>query len=254
MRSNSEVEAVIKSYSYKARSGAAGENFLAGFYNYDTNDVTLTIGGTVTHTYGGANVPYAAHAFCVASGAGGTDLVLTASGTSITDDGTRTPADSEVIVADTDAASTDEYFETAKKWLGTVTYTLTGSSGAFTFNHGLCKYEDFGNRQFTITDFESVGLCNVNDGSFNIELLHHKATGWTYAASGFVAGTTPLLAMRTVHSTESDIDAGEGFAFKRVGLSTAVAGAGSEGIVVRVTTGINNSVTYMDTHIGATVG
>jgi len=241
---------VFKSYTYASRPAASGENFLAGFYDYNTADSTLTIGGSVTQTHGGANVPYGAHAFCVASGAGGTDLVLTVSGTSVTDAGVRTGADSQVIVADTDVASTDEYFESSKKWVGQITFTLTGAAGAFTFNYGLAKYEDFGNRAFTVTDFEAMGLANANDGGFNIELVQHEPDGWTYSAAAFQAGGAVLASMNTDYVTEIDNDSGEPFAFKRAGLSVAVDGSGEEGLVVRVTTGVNNSVSYMDTHIG----
>lgn len=240
----------FKSYTFVARDANSGENFQAGFYDYNVADANLTIGGAITQTHGEANVPYAAHAFCVASGAGGTDLVLTVSGTSITDAGVRTTSDTEIIVADTDAASANDFFETTKKWLGTVTYTLTGAAGTFDFNFGLAKYDDFGNRDFTITDIECVGLANANDGGFEIELLHHKTTGWTYHASAFVAGTAALLSMNTIHSTEQDLDNGEFFAFKRSSLTTAIDGNGNEGIIVRITTGANNSVSYMDTHLG----
>lgn len=242
-----------KSYTFHARDAASGENFSAGFYDYPTTDVTLTIGGSVTQTHGGANAPYAAHAFAVASGAGGTDLVLTVSGTSINDAGTRTTSDTEIIVADADTASVDDYFETTKKWLGTITYTLTGAAGAFTFNYGFAKYEDFGNNDFMVTDFESVGLANANDAGFNIELLHHASTGWTYAASGFQAGNAVLASMNTIHSTEQDLDAGEPFAFKRSGLSQAVAGGNGEGVIIRVTTATNNAVSYMDSHVGVVI-
>ncbi len=243
----------FKSYTFHARDAASGENFSAGFYDYPTTHVVLTIGGSVTQTHGGANAPYGAHAFAVASGAGGTDLVLTVTGTSVTDAGVRDTGGTEVIVADTDAAITDQYFETALKWVGTITYTLTGSSGAFTFNYGYAKYEDFGDRAFTVTDFESVGLANANDSGFNVELLYHSAAGWTYAASGFQAGDAVLASMNTTYSTEQDIDAGEPFAFKRTGLSQSVAGDDAEGIIIRVTTGINNAVSYMDSHVGVII-
>ncbi len=238
----------FKSYTI-ADPGTAGTYYLAGYYEAPAADSTLTIGGTVTQTLGAANVPYAAHAFCVASGAGGTDLVLTVSGTSITDGGTRTPADSEVIVADTDAASTDEYFETTKKWLGQVTYTLTGAAGAFTFNYGFAKYEDFGNRDFSVTDIENVGVAGANSTA-NIELLHHSPTGWTYSAAAFSPGGTVIIDMNTVHNTEIDIDNDIPFAFKHTGLSTSVSGSGMEGVILKITTGSNNAISYMDAHIG----
>lgn len=238
-----------KSYSI-AEIGSSGTKYYAGFYEAPSTDVTLTIGGTVTQTLGTANVGYGAHAFVVASGAGGTDLVLTVSGTSIDDTGTRTTSDSEVIVADTDAAVTDQYFETTKKWLGQITYTLTGAAGSFTFNYGFTKYEDFGNRDFTITDFEVVLTANNNDTGFDIELLHHQATGWTYSAGSFVPGSAPIVQMTTDYSTESDLVSGQMFAYKRAMLSTAIDGDGSEGIIVRLTTTANNAVLHGDIHVG----
>lgn len=246
---------IYKGYTFVARDASSGENFQAGFYDYSDTDANLSNAGT-TVTHGGANAPYAAHAFLVAGAAGttdGSDLVVTVTGTSISDDGTRTGSDSEVIVADATASTTDQYYETTKKWLGTVTYTLSstgGSTYAYDFNYGYAKYEDFGNRDFTVTEFESVGLANANDSSFEIELLYHSSTGWTYAATGFQAGGTVITSMNTTHSTEQDIDAGEPFAFKRTGLSQSVTGSGLEGLIIRVTTGINNSVSYMDSHVG----
>jgi hypothetical protein len=244
----------FKSYTFVSRA-ATGEFFSAGFYDYSTTDANLTQ-AALTVNQGSANHPYAAHAFIVAGAAGttdGSDLVLTVSGTSINDSGTRTPADSEVIVADATAAATDGYFETNKKWLGQITFTLSSTGGttfSFDFNYGLCKYEDFGNRGFTLTDFEFVGLANANDTGFDIEVLHHNDTGWTYAATGFVAGNTPVAQMTVIHSTESDLVNGELFAFKRSGLSTVVDGAALEGLIIRLTIGANNSVSYMDAHLG----
>lgn len=128
--------------------------------------------------------------------------------------------------------------------------TAGDTAFSYDFNYGYAKYEDFGNRNFTVTDFEAVGLANANDGSFEIELLHHNDTGWTYDAAAFQAGNTPLLSMNTIHGTEQDIDAGAPFAFKRTGLGTTVDGNALEGVIVRVTTGANDAVTYMDSHIG----
>ena len=249
---------LIKSYTFSARDAASGANYSAGFYDFSTTDANLT-NASLTVTHGGANAPYAAHAFCVTGGVGstdGSDLVLTVSGTSITDAGVRTTTDSEVIVAVGTAAATDQYFETNKKWLGTVTFTLSSTAGSsfdLDFNYGFCKYEDFSNNDFVVNSFECVGLCNANDSGFDIELLHHKATGWTYAATGFVAGSSAIVKMTTVHSTESDIDAGEPFAFKRTVLAESVSGSASEGVVIRITTGANNSVSYMDSHISASL-
>jgi len=241
---------VYKSYSI-SDVGTAATHWLAGFYNAPAADVTLTIGGSVTQTYGTVEDCVAAHAFCVASGAGGTDLVLTVSGISITDAGVKNGADSEVIVADTDAASANQYFETSKKWLGRVTYTLTGAAGAFTFNYGFCKYEDFGNRDFTITDFEVTGHGGATETGLDIQLLKHSSSGWTYSAAAFVPGGTSIVDLNTDHGTDgNDLSNNMDFAYKRASLSEAISGSGSEGLVIRMDTAVNNSVTFATAHVG----
>ena len=200
----------------------------------------------------------AAHAIAVTGGAGttdGSDMILTVSGTSITDAGVRTGTDSEVLIADVTASATDSYYETSKKWIGIITYTLSSTGGAtFTvdFNYGFAKYEDFGNRDFTMTDFEAVGLCNATDTGADIELLKHAETGWTYSAGAFVAGRTPIAKMTTVHGTESDPTAAKYFAFKRAALTTTITGTAKEGVLIRITDSVNNSITFMDSHIGVT--
>lgn len=246
-----------KSFTYHARDAATGVNFSAGFYDSNVADANLTQ-ASLTVTHGGADVPYGAHAFIVSGGNGttdGSDLVLTVTGTSITDAGVRNAADSEVIEATAATSALDSYYETSKKWIGTITFTLSSTGGVtfnYDFNYGLAKYEDFGNRDFTVTDFEAVGLANANDAGFNVELMEHSATGWTFHATAFVPGNGVVVSMNTDYVTETDLDAGEQFSYKRSGLSTAISGSSGEGILVRVTTGTNNSVSYMDSHIGIT--
>lgn len=245
----------FKSYTFRSQDPGSGVNYIGGFYQSPVTDANLT-NASPTVTYGEANHPYAAHAFAISGGDGstdGSDLVLTVSGTSITDAGIRTESDSQVIEATAGASPLNEYNETPKKWLGTITYTLTSTGGSafdYSFNYGFCKYEDWGNRDFTITDFECTGNPNMNDSGFDIELLHHKAIGWTYHATAFVPGTTPLYRMTDIHSTESDLDGDEPFAFKLAGVSVPVDGRDSEGTIIRVTTGVNNAVFYMNIHLG----
>ncbi len=238
-----------KSYTI-SDAGNSGSFYVGGHYNAPAAHEVLTIGGTVTRTLGTAGQSHAAHAFCVASGAGGTDLVLTVTGVSITDAGVKNDSDSEVIVADTDAASTNEYFETTKKWLGQITYTLTGAAGAFTFNYGFCKYEDFGNSAFTLTDLECTGKAGASETGLNIELLHHASDKFVYSAAAFDPNATAEFSLATDHGTNNDVAAGEYFAWKRAGLTTAINGANGEGLMFRVTTAVNNSIDYLNFHIG----
>ncbi len=244
---------VFKSYTI-SDYGNDNTNWLTGFYEGPTVDVTLTMGGTETETLGTAGLAVGAHAFCVASGAGGTDLVLTVTGVSITDSGVRNDADTEVLVADTDAATTDQYFETTKRWLGQITYTLTGSSGAFTFNYGFAEYEDFGNHDFTVTDFEMTGKAGGAVTDLDITLIHHKSDGWTYAATGFIPGSGNICDMAVDYGTNDDLSTGEPyFAYKRKGLSTLVTGSGQEGILVRINITTNNAIDYGVAHVGVTL-
>ncbi len=245
-----------KSYSFSSPAGGSGTFYTAGFYNWSATDANLNQ-GSLTVTHGGANVSKAAHAGLVAGGAGSTNqgtVSIVVSGTSMDDEGNRSAADSETLVSDITAMSTDQFFTTVKKWLGTITYTLTGAGGASTFNadfnYGFCKYEDFGNQAFSLTILECVGLSGGSDSGFNIRLFHHHGTGWTYATTGFVPGGTVLANMNTDHSTEQDLVNGEPFAYKRVDLNTDIDGAGIEGVVVEITTGANKAVEIMDIHIG----
>lgn len=250
----------FKSYSFSSFTGSSGVLYSAGFYDAATADANLTQAST-TQTYGTALESRAAHAFIVAGAAGTASggsgaVTITVTGISIDDSGTRNGSDSETIVADITAMSTDEYIESTKKWLGQVTFTLdVGATGhtayAADFNYGLSKYEDMGNRDFKVTDFEVVGVGGAAEANFDIELCTHTSSGWTYAATGFVPGNgQPVCQLTTDHSTDDQLASGTAFAYKRAGLGTTLTGSGSEGVLIRITTTSNSAVEYMDAHIG----
>ena len=251
----------FKDYSFSSPSGGSGVYYVGGFYKYSAADANLNQGST-TVNLGTANIAYGAHAFLVAGAAGTASggsgaVIITVTGTSITDAGARSAADSETIVSDITAMSTDEYFETTKKWIGQVTYTLdVGATGhtayAADFNYGFVKYEDMGNIDFTVTQFEITGRAGANDASFNVKLYKHTSSGWTYDAAAFVPTPTTIVALQTDYNTEYQLANGEAFAYKRTGLSTAVTGSGSEGVIIEITTGANNAVENANIHLGAT--
>ena len=259
----------VKSYSFKSFAASSGTRYIAGFYELVSADLNLDQGST-TGTMGGANAPYAAHAILVAGGpgvaSGGTGGVgvITVSGTSVTDEGVRTTSDSEVIVSDTTAMTTDQYFETTLKWLGQVTYTLSQNGNRTTFdadfNVGFVKYEDWGNQDFTINTFEVVGLAGANDASFDISLCTHSADNWTYDAASFTFPANIIVSMATVHSTESDLDNKIPFAFKDVSLSVSITGSADQptttvpnGYLIQIVTGANGSVQFLDAHVSGTI-
>ncbi|MHC5112433.1 MAG: hypothetical protein ACYTHJ_21450, partial [Planctomycetota bacterium] len=133
---------VKKSYSFQSFAGSSGINYIGGFYDLTAADKNLTQ-ASLTATHGSANLSYAAHAILVAGGVGSVSggatgtATVTVSGTSITDAGVRTPADSEVLITDvTDSAqmAANTYHETVKKWIGQVTYTLAQTGDRTTYN------------------------------------------------------------------------------------------------------------------------
>ena len=151
-------------------------------------------------------------------------------------------------------------FVEGKKWLGTITFELYIVSGTPTiyslnFNYGLAKYDDWGNRDFEITDLEVTGLAGSSDNDFDVKLIHHESDDWVYAIAGF----TPITAGHIVasligdHSSDDKLISSGHFAWKRDNLSQAVEGSGSEGFMVFVSSSANNAVEYCNIHIGVSI-
>lgn len=228
-----------------------GEFYVIGFYDCQVTDANLTqVSTTVTH--GSALQANAAHAVATAGGAGttdGSDLVLTVTGTSITDAGVRTTGDSEILIGDCTVSAINNTYETAKKWLGQITYTLTSSGGstfAFDMNYGFASYNDLGNTDFTLDSFGFEWLAGATDGGFDIDIHRHELTGWTYHATAFHPGSAPLYTLSTDYVTERSLINGKPGKWKRTGLSDAFTGSGLEGVIVHATTTVNNSVEWLN--------
>jgi hypothetical protein len=245
-----------KSYSFTSNGIGAGTYYVGGFYDAPAASVTLTQ-ASPGQSHGSANNAYGAHAFIVAGGAGTVDtgtVGIKVTGASITDAGVLTPVDDEILTLDIVGLSTDEYLETNKKWVGSIsfsTFTTTGSPTAYSvdFNYGLCKYEDFGNKDFSVNKIEVVGLAGASDTSFDIHLLKHDNIGWTYHATAFDPGNGVIVDWGTDMGSSDNLVNGENFAWKRSTLAEFIDGSGSEGVIVKIITGTNNSVQAMDVHI-----
>jgi hypothetical protein len=247
--------------TFKSPASVSGTYHAFGYYQAPAASVNLTQ-ASAAQTMGTANNAYEAHAFVVASAAGtasggstGT-AKITITGTSFNSTtGARTASDSEIIVADVTTASTNGYYESAKMWLGQITYTIatTGDRDtfAFRFNYGFVAATHFAEKSVTIQQFEVTGRAGNNDTGFNVQLLKHGPTGagWTYSAAAFVPGGTVLLAMATDFSTEKNLSTGLRFHYHRKGLTTVINGAADEGIVVRITTTAENAVESRDLRI-----
>jgi hypothetical protein len=221
-----------KYWSFGSPSGTSGTFYFGGFY--DWNGSAFTPGST---TVGSANNAYAAH-FSLILGADSADMVVSVKGTSITDDAVRT--ENNTVLINTGGGVSGDYYETSEKWLGQVTVALVSGTGVTT-NVGMTKYWDFGNTAFTVVGLEATWVAGASDTGANIELLHHKTTGWAYGAGGTPTSPTPIAAMGDDHGTEDNIVSNEPGAWKRTNLDTDVDGTGFGGILWRVTTTANKT-------------
>ena len=245
-------------YNFTSANAAAGTYYIAGSYDFSSTDANLTQAST-SITYGTANHARGTHAAIVAGAAGTVDtgqVGLRVTGTSYTNDGTRTTSDTEVLTDDITTLSTDQYLETSKDWLGQVTFELYDVSGTPTtysldFNYGFSGYIDVSNTDFSIEGVRAEGIAGANDSSFNVTLQKHSNTGWTYAATGFTPGNGVIADLTTDLSTDSDLVNGLPFKWKRAQLNEFIEGSGSDGFLIKVTTGANNSVQTMTISVKA---
>jgi len=246
--------AINRTYGFTSNGIGAGTYYSAGFYGFNSTDANLTQ-GSATVTYGSSGSAYAAHAAIVPSGAGsvtgGGQVGLRVTGVGDPSTGIQLASFTDTVTTDITSLAGNNYYETPGKFSGNITfelYVVSGTPTAYSldFNYGFAKYEDFSNRKFTVSSFEYVWLAAANDGDFNIELLHHKQTGWTYAATGFVPGNGSVVEFQTDRPFAHDLEIGQPGAYKRTNLNTVVDGAGSEGVLVRITTGANNSIQKSD--------
>jgi len=224
---------ITANWSFDSPAGSTGTFYFGGFYLFHSAAFTPA-GGT---NVGSANSSYSAHVLVVL-GAASTDMVVRVTGTSITDAGVRTATDTEDI--DTSGGSTNDYYETSKKFIGQVSVTLQSGTGV-TINSGFSKYWDDENSDFTVRSLEATWLAGASDTGIDIELIHHQDTGWTYGAGGTPTTPTAIASLATDLGTESETVNGEPGAWKRTNLSEAITGSGSEGILWRITTTANKA-------------
>ena len=225
-----------------------GENFYAGFYHALPTAALLTQASqTVIH--GSANEAAGSRIFIVSGGPGSTDAgtaSLVASGNSIDESGVRVVGDSEVIVADVTVLALNQYVQSSKKWIGQVTLTLTGAGGASVFNadvnYGHARFEDAGDVDFVLEQLNIIGLAGGNDAGIDVELLHHKTTGWIYSAAAFVPGNGVIASLATDYGADNLLVNGENFSWARKGLDTTILGSQGEGFIYRITTQNNNTI------------
>ena len=99
-------------------------------------------------------------------------------------------------------------------------------------------------REFSIVYGWCQGLAGANDTGFDIVLMKHQTSGWTYAATGFEPGTGVILKFTDALGTESDLVSGKHFRWDQAFLLDA-DGTNGEGFLLQVTTTGANSVDFM---------
>ncbi|MES0339854.1 MAG: hypothetical protein ABUK15_07345 [Anaerolineales bacterium] len=223
-----------KFWSFSSPSGSSGTFFWGGFYLNSGTANDFSAGPS----FGTANASYAAHFFIVLGADTVDELTLTVTGTSINDTAVRTTSDTQNIVIPI-STSANAYYETSKKWIGAVVITVA-SGTAKTCDFGFSKYWDANNSDFTVKGLEVTWLGGANDTAPDIQLIHHKTTGWTYTGSG-ATYPTALASMATDHVTEKQIVNNQDGAWKRSNLDVAVLGSASEGTLFAVTTTSNKA-------------
>jgi hypothetical protein len=224
-------------WAFNSLAGASGTYYFGGYYDFSAANSNFV----APANYGTAGAAYAAHASLVLGANTVDTLTIRVSGASINDSGTLNLADTEDIVF-THPALQNDYAETSKKWLGQITFTHI-SGTAQVCNYGFAKYFDNANRDFLITGLEATWLAGATDANTNIELLHHKSTGWSYNGLGAPSPPTAIASMDVDHTAAYDgVVNGENGAYKRSNLNTLINGGGSEGTIVRITTNVNNAI------------
>lgn len=241
---------------YELNTGTATAHYVAGFYDWSATDANLTQ-ASPTITHGAADLTRAAHVGIVPQGAGSVDsgqVGIRAVGTLDSETGAQTPAQTRVITDDITTLAGNIMVETTDKFSGTVSielYVVSGTPTVYSldFNYGYSKYEDFANADFSLATLEAVWEGNATDTGMNIELIHHRSPGWSYAATGFVAGNGFICQRSVDQATNYNVSSGIYGAYKRIDLDEFIEGSGTEGVLLRVTTDTINSIASMDIHM-----
>ena len=214
------------SWAFSSSSTSSGTFYAGGWYDHAGTSLTFA----TAQNFGRSNVSYAAHFFVVLGAAGGATIQVT--GTSINDTATRTTGDTEVI--DTTGGLTNDYFETSKKWIGTVSVIVLAGTPILC-DHGYCKYWDNRNTDYNVTGIEVTWRAGATDANVNLILRHHKTTGWTYTGTG-ATPPTGIASLQVDHNTEHELYNGEPGAWKRTDIKTSIEGSSSEGVLLEIVT------------------
>lgn len=238
-----------RSFDFTSQGVASGTFYKGGFYDWEAADANLTQ-ASLSVLQGTLSRSESAHVGIVPSGPGSVDagqVGLQVVGIEDSETGVQAAGQTAIITDDITTLTANVMVETLERFSGQVTiqlYVVSGTPTTYSldFNYGKSKYEDFFDTKVSITGFEAQWRGGANDSSFNIRLLHHKPTGWTYAATGFVPGNGVICERLTDQQLASDVDSGEDGAYKRTFTSEIVDGGNEEGIILEITTTNNSTI------------
>lgn len=219
--------ALTRSWTFQTNTAVG---YAGGFYEFGASDDSFS----PAITFGVANAAVAAHFFVVTGATTVDDVTIRVTGTAVDDDGNRVdPATADIVIPAGTPANT--YIETPEKWNGQVSVETVGGT-AIQCNYGWSKYHDVGNTDFILVGLEALWESDSTDASSDIELLHHRSTGWTFNAAAPPTPPPPLASRSADFAPEDEHRVGQG-AWKRANLSTFINGADSEGVLFRITSG-----------------
>lgn len=248
--------AANRSYGFTSQGIGAGTFYKAGFYAWEDTDANLTQ-ASASVNLGISGKAYAAHVGIVPSGSGIVDtgqVGLQVTGTLDSETGPQVAAQTVVITEDITTLTANLLVETLEKFSGQVVIAFYVASGAPTaysldFNYGYSKYEDFNNRNVTVVGAECIWQGNAADSAMDVALKHHKAAGWTYAATGFTPGNGDIIRRSVAQAIDGDVVSGADGSWKRSEMTTFIEGNAREGVIFEVTTGQPSTIQNMDMHI-----
>ena len=224
-----------KAWHFLSQVAGSGTNYFGGFYEFNSGDDDFT----VTQTLGVANASYAAHAFLVLGANTVDTLTIRISGTSIDDEGNRVGSDTEDLVF-THPAVVGDYVEGPKKWIGQISIDHIAGT-AKTCNWGFAKYWDNQNSAYILVGLEATWRGGATDADPDLQVIHHKPTGWTYNVGSTPTPPATVASMKTDHTPEYIVQNNVPGAWKRTDLNEAIDGGNGEGTILVMVTNANKT-------------
>jgi hypothetical protein len=243
--------------SFSSQGAAAGTFYTNGHLDWATTSFAASQ-ASPSVSYGAVGRTQAAHVGIVPSGPGVVDTgqvglrVTGIKDNEVFGAGGQTVGATAIITEDITTLTANTMAETVEKFSGNVTFELYIVSGApttysLTFNYGFSKYTDFFDRDTTIGGYAVRWWGDAADSNMEIELVPMDTDKWTYAATGFIPGGTPIVKRSDYQDIAKDVDPNAPGAWKVIEMSYFIDSSDVGGVVTRITTTAGN--TFLNCHI-----